>query len=199
MLADHGMPAKGEFYESSARVPMILRLPGAWKRRHRGERSSALACLGDILPTVLAACGQDAPAGSDCIDLLGMHRGERAARGLLLGAQGFSPSTEHYEWVGAIDGSWKYIHYHQGGREQLFDLAGDPQETRDLAAEPAAAAQLERMRGELIRELARRHGGRFLDQGRLRTAPEPVLDEQELRLTGFQGFMRDDHLNDVQH
>jgi hypothetical protein len=35
------------------------------------------------------------------------------------------------------------------GREELYDLATDPQETRDLAGSPAAAAVLERCRGDL--------------------------------------------------
>jgi choline-sulfatase len=36
-------------------------------------------------------------------------------------------------------GSWKYIYYH-GYPPQLFDLACDPLETRDLAHSPAHAA-----------------------------------------------------------
>jgi choline-sulfatase len=45
-------------------------------------------------------------------------------------------------------GNWKYVH-HVGFRPQLFDLAADPGETRDLAADPAFATALAECEGRL--------------------------------------------------
>ena len=41
---------------------------------------------------------------------------------------------------------WKYMFWPDHGREQLFHLAADPGEERDLAAAPAHAAVLAEMR-----------------------------------------------------
>ena len=42
----------------------------------------------------------------------------------------------------------KYVHYH-GFPPQLFDLANDPEERRDLAADPSYAAHLQRFEAQL--------------------------------------------------
>jgi arylsulfatase A-like enzyme len=45
-------------------------------------------------------------------------------------------------------GQWKYVEAPEQGLRQLFDLAADPGETRDLVgAEPARAAELARLLG----------------------------------------------------
>ncbi len=45
-------------------------------------------------------------------------------------------------------GKWKYVHYAKYG-PQLFDLEQDPEETTDLAADPAHAKVLEQCRTKL--------------------------------------------------
>jgi hypothetical protein len=49
------------------------------------------------------------------------------------------------------DGRWKLIVYRVGGAErvQLFDLATDPDECRDLAAEPSRAGRIAGLRARL--------------------------------------------------
>jgi arylsulfatase A-like enzyme len=49
------------------------------------------------------------------------------------------------------DARWKLIEYRAGGERntQLFDLANDPDELKNLAAEPAHAAELKRLRVQL--------------------------------------------------
>ena len=68
------------------------------------------------------------------------------------------------------DERWKLIRYPQIDRTQLFDLVSDPDETRDLAADPAQAAR--------ISELTRRLEGEmrsFGDSAALRVAqPKPA-------------------------
>lgn len=44
-------------------------------------------------------------------------------------------------------------------RDQLYDLAGDPREQRNLAADPRQAGRLAELKGELQRHLARLPGG----------------------------------------
>ena len=52
------------------------------------------------------------------------------------------------------------------GREQLFDLDGDPQELHDLAGDSTAAGRVAHWRGVLMEELAGREEG-FTDGERL--------------------------------
>ena len=81
-------------------------------------------------------------------------------------------------------GKWKYIYY-VGMEPQLFDLETDPEESIDLAGDPAQAARLSEMEAELRRicdpeavdklaksgqaALIERHGGR--EQARTVGAP----------------------------
>src|SRR3546814_14889341 len=51
---------------------------------------------------------------------------------------------------GVRDLRWKYIHFYRDPEEEeLYDLANDPREMRNLAADPALAAQLQRLRARL--------------------------------------------------
>jgi arylsulfatase A-like enzyme len=52
------------------------------------------------------------------------------------------------------DGRWKLIRYPQVDRTQLFDLQVDPQETKDLAADPAYASRLKELLGRLEETMA---------------------------------------------
>lgn len=61
-LGDHGMlDHKMSLYDPLIRVPLIARLPG---RFPAGERVRSMVQTIDILPTVLDACGIDAPVGT---------------------------------------------------------------------------------------------------------------------------------------
>jgi N-acetylglucosamine-6-sulfatase len=54
---------------------------------------------------------------------------------------------------------WKYVHYPSGDGgpdrhgAELFDLVGDPEETRNLIGDPALAPVVRRLQAELARLL----------------------------------------------
>ena len=78
------------------------------------------------------------------------------------------------------DGREKYVWFTQSGREQLFDLATDPEELHDLSAEPSASERLGFWRARLIERLAARpqdglSDGARLIPGRLLPAVRPEL------------------------
>ncbi len=141
-LMDHGEEQHGVLlYREAIQVPLFLKLPG---QRRAGETIRALVQLADIVPTVAELVGLVPPETSSARSLL--RASTDAARELY--AETLYPRL-HLGWSelrSSVDGRWHYIH---GPRPELYDLASDPGETRDLAArEPQA---LERMRAALAR------------------------------------------------
>jgi arylsulfatase A len=133
--ATHNTPyraGKGFLYEGGLRVPAIMRWPG---QVPAGRTMDTPIISTDWVPTLLELCGVKPPVPLDGGSLAGLLRGgELAARPLLwhfphYTNQGGRPG-------GAIrDGDWKLIEYYEDGRAELFNLARDVGETRDLAAE----------------------------------------------------------------
>jgi arylsulfatase len=82
----------------------------------------------------------------------------------------------HFAGIGSmhyiVERDWKYVWHSGTGREQLFDLANDPDECVDLAISDSPPAALERLRARLIEELTGREEG-FVDEGKL-IAGRPV-------------------------
>lgn len=76
-LGDHGDFSKSTFLESSARVPLLIRLPGGW-REGQPARVAALAQHADLLPTFCEAAGIAPPGDIDGSSLFPLLRSEPA-------------------------------------------------------------------------------------------------------------------------
>ena len=132
---------KGWMYEGGIRVPLIVRWPGVARP---GSVVTTPVSSPDFFPTFLAAAGVAAPAGpADGRSLVPVLRGETLTERALFwhyphyGNQGGAPAAA------VRRGEWKLITWFEDGREELFNLAGDLGEQRDLAArEPARVAAL---------------------------------------------------------
>jgi arylsulfatase A-like enzyme len=172
MLYDHNHVAKGYPFDSSARLPFILRLPTPHEI-HRGGRMGApvnrvnqVIELRDLLPTFCELAGVEVPDHVDGRSILPLTRGESAGwREYLHGEHFLGEDSNH--WL--VDGHEKYVWYSQSGRELLFDLDGDPTEMHDLSAERPERVRFWRER--LIGELDGREEG-FIQVGQL-TAGRP--------------------------
>ncbi len=148
-------------FEAGTRIPLIVRWPG----RVKTGTSRALVSQVDFLRSFAKLLKQDLPgrAAPDSADILPALLGDtQAGRGHLV---------EHA--VGALSlraGQWKYIEPSKGPRmsiptntelgndpePQLFDLAADPGEKRNMAA--AMPAKVQQMKSILQRI----RGGEFL-------------------------------------
>jgi choline-sulfatase len=129
-LGARGLWGKSNMYEESAAVPMTLAGPGV----PQGVVCSEPVSLIDAFPTIVDCVGlaphpddRDLP-GAPLLDFVA----GRAPRRTLL---------SEYHAAGAATGvfmirrgTFKYVHY-VGMPPQLFDLAADPQERRDLGRE----------------------------------------------------------------
>ena len=149
-LGEHGESAHGYFiYQSTLSVPLLIKPPGGVAPEARSENAG----LVDIVPTILGRLGIVAPAACAGIDLLAPRSatppaGAGAPRALY--CESLTP-TKHgcAPLLGLLAGDFKYI---QTTRPELYDLASDPAETRDLAGE--RASQTHELQARLEERLA---------------------------------------------
>jgi len=152
MLGDRNLWRKSLPYEASARVPLLIRAPKAFGLTPR-SLVEAPVCLEDVMPTVLDLAGVPIPDTVEGRSLLPLMRGEEVA-----GREWVH--IEHAPTFHALtDGREKYIWFVRDGREQFFDLSSDPNECRNLAAEPDCAERMAAWRARLVGELKDRPEG----------------------------------------
>ncbi len=136
MLGRRGLWFKMNFFEGAARVPLMVSVPG-----QAGALVSDPVSTIDILPTICALAGVDMAEvmpWTDGISLVPQMQGEsrRAPVAMEYAAEGSITPM-----IALREGAWKYIRC-PADPDQLFDLANDPQETTNLAADPRAAEVL---------------------------------------------------------
>ena len=129
-LGDHGEATHGLFaYEPTLRVPLILAQVGPGAPGGAGAVSAASVRHVDILPTIADVTAMPVPQGLPGRSLLHLEAEHQPrtsyfeAMSPMLG-RGWAPLT------GLLDGREKYIDL---PLEELYDLGGDPGETRNLA------------------------------------------------------------------
>lgn len=166
MLGDHHLWRKTYAYEGSAKIPMILRWPrsmGAQERR--GKTLSQPVELRDVLPTFLDAAKAPIPDHLDGKSMLELVRGNTSGwRPYIDLEHSMCYNKDH--WTAVTDGRFKYIYYAYDGREELFDLANDPGELRNLANQSAVAPPLKTWRQRMVEHLSER-GAEFVKGGKL--------------------------------
>lgn len=132
-LGEHGEDTHGMLaYDSTLRVPLIIVAPGLAV----ATRRDAPASLRDLAPTLLARAGIAPPRQMTGIDLLSSQRPptDVYAETTYPKSAGWSPLRI------LIDGRWKLI---ASSERELYDLARDSAETRNVASQnPSVATAL---------------------------------------------------------
>ncbi len=164
MLGDHQWIRKRNAYEPSARVPLLLRMPGRAEGAQHRVMDEPVELM-DIMPTLLEAAGAPAPEGVDGRSLLPLLRGEGGWRDYVHGECSAVPTLNSGQQY-VTDGRRKYVWLPGCGQEQFFDLEADPRELHDLAADPTRADEIALWRGRLVAELEGRPEG-FVVDGKL--------------------------------
>ena len=155
-VGQHGLLGKQNVYDHSLRVPLIMRGPGI----AAGQRLEGLCYLHDVFPTILDLAGVPVPDGCEGLSLLPALTGRDAGlRDCVFSAfqrsQDLDPDDSTQRMVRR--GSLKLIETRIVGQthRQLYDLAEDPWETRNLADNPAYSGQLADMQRLLVGERVR--------------------------------------------
>ncbi|MBI1902299.1 MAG: arylsulfatase [Planctomycetia bacterium] len=140
---------KGTVYEGGHRVPFFIRWPG---KIAAGREVGVLTAHFDVLPTLIELCGLKSPSGVkfDGRSLVPLLLGEKIAwRDRTLFVQ--SHRIEHPQpWRNSavLTERWRLVN----GKE-LFDVAADPEQKRDVAASNA----------EVVADLRRQYEAWYAD------------------------------------
>jgi len=173
-LGDHDEQTHGVLiYQSTMRVPLVMAGPGI----ERGRTVSAPVGTIDLLPTLMAYAGAGADRDLPGRNLRPLVEGRALADDPMYAESLFGRLNMHWATLrGWSSGNWKLI---VGAKSELYDLAADPDERRDLSA--ADPERVTRMRDQLQRALARIAPG----GDRAQTNPISAEQEQRLRSLGY--------------
>jgi len=175
MLGDHHLWRKTYGYEGSARVPMLVRWPEGFVDAPPGQVLRQPVELRDVLPTFLDVAGAAGdPERFDGRSLLGLVRDPAAPWRDCIDLEHSTCYWRENQWNGLADSRFKYIRYAVTGSEELFDLATDPGETREVSGHAAYQDILRVWRARLVGHLAER-GEPYVVNGELGLRPEPML------------------------
>ncbi|MEM7024918.1 MAG: sulfatase-like hydrolase/transferase [Pseudomonadota bacterium] len=144
LAGEHGLLGKCSMYEGSIGVPLLMCGPGV----PAGGVSQQIASHTDLFPTIVEAVGAELAPEDDSLpgaSLWPAIQGQDAQR------TGFA----EYHAVGSKtgvfmlrEGDLKLVYY-VGMPPQLFDLATDPDEVRDLVKDGSGLVQAKRLEAKL--------------------------------------------------
>ncbi len=152
-VGQHGLLGKQNLYDHSMRVPLIFSGPGIPANR----KSDAYCYLTDIFPTLCQMTGLSAP-----FTVTGSALNKAFTRQPFGGRDKLFLTYSNLQRA-LVKDSMKLVLYNVKGQHpaQLFDLAKDPLEMHNLAAQPAYQTTLATMRQQLYAEM--RAYGDFAD------------------------------------
>ncbi len=162
-LGEHWLWGKDGFYDSTLRIPLIICDPRASADRGRGRSVDSFTETVDVMPTLLDLVGLPIPPACDGEPLTPFLQGSTPAKwrdavvydydfrdvrsAKAETALGLSPDACALSVL--RDDDFKYVHF-AGLPPLLFDLAADPDETTNLANDPAYVGVVARYAGRLL-------------------------------------------------
>ena len=150
-LGDHGLYDKRFMYEPSLKMPFVARWPGGIRP---GSVSESIAINCDFAPTFLELAGAPVPAEMQGRSLAPLFKGGRPAgwRQSMYYRYYHDPghhnTRAHY---GVRTDTHKLIYFWKIDQWECYDLSKDPDELRNIYADPAAQERVAALKTELLR------------------------------------------------
>ncbi|MBN98478.1 MAG: hypothetical protein CME16_04410, partial [Gemmatimonadetes bacterium] len=139
-LGDHNLIGKGDFYQSSIKVPLLVRLPSATG----GAICNDLVSIGDITATMLQLGGCQPPSYMDSKPLPLPGLPAPSTRQSIFGF--LASGCMH------LEDEWKLVKY-ACGDTLLFNLLEDPLEQHNRVDDPACLPVYRRLDGVLTAQI----------------------------------------------
>lgn len=135
-LGDHHSWQKECFFDTAMKIPFLVSWP---KQIPKNETNETLTSLTDLFGIATQAGGLTELR--DGVDILGILKKKSKERSHIVGLYGL-PGTFLFK-IMIRETRWKFNYFSNGGKKQLFDLANDPNETKNVIdSHPDIASQL---------------------------------------------------------
>jgi arylsulfatase A-like enzyme len=150
-LGDHGMYDKRFMYEPSLKMPFVIRWPGVIKP---GSVQDEMIINTDFAPTFMDMAGLRTPADMQGRSIVPLLRGRHpwTWRESMYYRYYHDPgdhnTAAHY---GVRTLTHKLIYYWKKDQWELYDLGRDPEEMRNIYADPAQISTVAKLKKELVR------------------------------------------------
>lgn len=143
LLGEHGKLNKGLPYETSARVPFILRYPYAVKSGKKIQKAFTMA---DFTPTILGLMNID--HSSNSFHGIDASKDFKSPENTIIDDRTVYITNAHGRWVAAVNNRYKLV-LSPSDSPWLFDLEKDPDELTNFYNNPAYKI----IAGKLTKEL----------------------------------------------
>ncbi len=177
MVGSHRLFNKGMYmYDETYRIPLIVHWPGVTPA---GAICDAFVSLVDLMPTLLEMGHAAVPDNLDGRSLLPWLRGDTPpdwSDDIYAEFHGYEPALFSQRMVRTR--SWKYV-YNPGAEDELYDVASDPGELRNLAADLGYRHVLRRMKDRLLVWLQRTRDDISAEDGWKGTPYDLFLTQRE--------------------
>jgi arylsulfatase A-like enzyme len=150
-LGDHGLYDKRFMYEPSLKMPFLVRWPGVVKPGSTQEQM-ALNC--DFAPSFMEVAGLKVPADMQGVSLVPLFKGEHPANWRTSMYYRYYHDPGHHNTrahYGLRTETHKLIYYWKQDLWELFDLAHDPNELRNVYYDTEQRETVDKLKAELAR------------------------------------------------
>ena len=189
-LGDNGLFWKTNFYDGSARVPLIFSWPSMIPS---GKRVSQPVSLMDVGPTLISSVSGLQLPNSDGVSI----------RNVLFNGEGLDPERAVFSQLGDVKGDtpsamvrkgrWKLVSHLDYEHPQLFDIENDPKEIIDLGKEP----KFSQVKEELLADLGAVWNEEHIRKLQAESAEHGRLYKEWVEKTNQKGIEDDEWHGDV--